>query len=139
MMGLRTVYDKKGNAYPDYFATKSLETFNAVPMCLSINCFAIDGRGLLYGPLGHIEDFANRTARIMRPAQYDKYLLPLLLRTIKDIKRFNLTCEPETKAELTNAVKHLMHSPKLLQEALGDIDTQKLLAKFSEKITEWIP
>ncbi len=140
IMGLRTVYDIDGNLYPDCFALDNGKTFNAVPACLSINSFAIDGIGNLFGPTRYFSDFKNRKARMLRPPQVNDYALPLILRLIDYIRRFNLTLEQKTESIFRQHMNDLATSVNVLEASLDESWTQRLLKKeFGDEIQNASP
>ena len=129
MMGLRIIYDSSGNPYPDCFALNNGETFCALPGCLSINCFAMDGFGNIYGPSRYFADFKNRTARMIKPPRVDKYALPIVLRLMDYIRRYKLILEQRTGIIFRKHLHDLTTSPKYIEASLDYPWTQKLLKK----------
>ncbi len=127
--GLRVVHDSDGRAFPDCFAIGDTRTFNSVPVCLSVNSFAIDGAGNMYGPSKYIDDFKDRTARALKPPELNKFAIPLLLRLIDYIRRFELEPEKKTKSALREHLDALRASPAIVKESLTLPWTRKLFEK----------
>lgn len=129
LVGLRSVFDSDGNPFPDCFAIKNGESFNAVPICLSINSFAIDGYGKIYGPAKCFDDFLARTARILRPPVSNKYSLPLLVRFFNYIVKFDMKIDEQTRNIIRKHIKQLYNSTEILAESAKLNWTQQLINK----------